>query len=72
MKIIIQIFRSNSGKPSPSHSMLFAMTGQRSPNPSSGILARQDLADAFRASIYNTIHFSAATTGAIGNSDGHY
>ena len=37
-----------------------------SPTHSIGILGHPDLANAFKASIYNTIHFSAKTTGAIG------
>ena len=37
-----------------------------SPTHSIGILGHPDLAEAFKASIYNTIHFSAKTTGAIG------
>ena len=37
-----------------------------SPTHSMGILGHPDLAEAFKASIYNTIHFSAKTTGAIG------
>jgi hypothetical protein len=51
----LMISRSNSTKPSPTPSVIL---GSRSPNPSSGILARQDLADAFKASIYNSCSYN--------------